>query len=214
MLAEPKHPQADLCSSSMLAQSMKLSNEADIEFLGSDGADIESLISNEAHESATTSDGEDNLQRDIRLILQEQSGNVIKKWGNSEQWLLELRDGRRVAVPIQISLPPGEVTEVLEEQNQLALKSSNSLEMSLAQFDGDEVLVEPLAFSLSLAMEGQEVVGVESPVRKESYSEWFQSRFNVFDNFLGAVVLIGRGLSLFLNESENAFLECQRIECG
>ena len=173
MLAEPKHPQADLCSSSMLAQSMKLSNEADIESLGSDGADIESLSSNEAHESAATSDGEDNLQRDIRLILQEHSGNVIKKWGNSEQWLLELRDGRRVAVPIQISLPPGEVTEVLEEQNQLALKSSNSLEMSLAQFDGDEVLVEPLAFSLPLAMEGQEVVGVESPVRKESYSEWF-----------------------------------------
>ena len=34
-------------------------------------------------------------------------------------------------------------------------------------------------------MEGKEVVGVESPVRKESYFEWFQSRFNGFDNFLG-----------------------------
>ena len=45
--------------------------------------------------------------------------------------------------------------------------------------------VEPLAFSLPLAMEGQEVVGVESPMRKKSYSEWFQSRFNGFDNFLG-----------------------------
>ena len=45
--------------------------------------------------------------------------------------------------------------------------------------------MEPLAFSLPLAMEGQEVVGVESPVRNESYSEWFQSRYNGFDNFLG-----------------------------
>ena len=80
------------------------------------------------------------------------------------------------------------------------MKSSDVLEVSLAQFDGNEVLVEdwvsdtysesaelpnkgglpplvmePLAFSLPLAMEGQEVVGVESLVRKESYSEWFQS---------------------------------------
>ena len=127
--------------------------------------------------------------------------------------MLELRDGRRVAIPILISLPLGEVTEVLEEQNQLALvplKSLDSLEVSSAQFDRYEVLeedwvsntysevvelpnegglsplaVEPLAFSLPLAMEGQEVVGVESPARKESYSEWIQSRFNRFDNFLG-----------------------------
>ena len=125
--------------------------------------------------------------------------------------MLELRDGRRVAIPILISLPLGEVTEVLEEQLALVpLKSLDSLEVSSAQFDRDEVLVEdwvsntysevvelpnegglsplavePLAFSLPLAMEGQEVVGVESPVRKESYSEWFQSRFNRFDNFLG-----------------------------
>ena len=89
----------------------------------------------------------------------------------------------------------------MEEQNQLALvplKSLDSLEVSSAQFDRYEVLVEdwvsntysevvelpnegglsplavePLAFSLPLAMEGQEVVDVESPVRKESYSEWF-----------------------------------------
>ena len=127
--------------------------------------------------------------------------------------MLELRDGRRVAIPIQISLPPGEVTKVLGEQNQLALvplRSSDSLEVSSAQFEGDEVLVEdwvsntnseaveqpnegglsplavePLAFSLPLAMEGQEVVGVENAGKKESYSEWFQSRFNGFDNFLG-----------------------------
>ena len=28
-------------------------------------------------------------------------------------------------------------------------------------------------------------MGVENPVRKESYFEWFQSRFNGLDNFLG-----------------------------
>ena len=45
--------------------------------------------------------------------------------------------------------------------------------------------VEPLAFSLPLAMEGQEVLGVENPVKGEAYSEWVQSRFKGFDNFLG-----------------------------
>ena len=98
------------------------------------------------------------------------------------------------------------------DQNQLALvplKSLDSLEVSLAQFDGDEVLVEdwvldtyledvelplavePLAFSLPLAMKEQEIVGVENSVgvdnsmRQEPYSGWFQSRFNDFDSFLG-----------------------------
>ena len=49
--------------------------------------------------------------------------------------MLELRDGRRVVVPIQISLPPSEVIEVLGEQNQLALvplRSLDSLEVSSA----------------------------------------------------------------------------------
>ena len=128
VVAEPKHPQADLCSSSMLAQLMKPMMPI-LSFLALTGPITESFSSNEADELATTSNGEDNLQRDIRLILQEHSSNITKKWGNSEQWLLELRDGRRVVVPIKISLPLGEVIEVLEEQNQLALvllKSSNS----------------------------------------------------------------------------------------
>ena len=49
--------------------------------------------------------------------------------------MLELRDGRRLAVLIQISLPPGEATEILEEQTQLALvplKSSDVSEVSSA----------------------------------------------------------------------------------
>lgn len=70
--------------------------------------------------------------------------------------------------------PPGEAAEVLEEQNQLALvplKSSDSMDVSSAHFEDDEVLVEDwvsytvsedadlslavesLAFSLPLAME-------------------------------------------------------------
>ena len=85
-------------------------------------------------------------------------------------------------VPIQISLPPSEVTEVLEEQTQLALvplKCSDVVKVSSAQVDENEVLVEdwvsntcsesselptvgglsplsvePLALSLPLAMEG------------------------------------------------------------
>ena len=215
-------PQADSQSSLRLAQSMTASDGAGIDFigadepdndnLGSDESDTDFLSSDESDESANTSDGEEKLHQDIRLILQENSGNVSKKWGNSDQWVLELRDGRRVAVPIQISLPPGEVTEVLEEQNQLALvplKSSDVVEVSSAQVDENEVLVEdwvsdtsesselpnveglsplsvePLAFSLPLAMEGQEVLGVENPVRGEAYSEWVQSRFKGFDNFLG-----------------------------
>ncbi|KAK9992046.1 hypothetical protein SO802_027031 [Lithocarpus litseifolius] len=182
VVVKPIHPQTDPCSSTTLAQSLKLSNDANIEIHGIDEADTESFGSVEADESATTSDGEDNLQQDIRLLLQEHSGNVIKKWGNSEQWVLELRDGRRVAVPLQISLPPSEVTEVMEEKNQLTLvplKSSDSLDVSAAPFEGDEVLVEdwvsdtyseaaelpnnggllplavePLAFSLPLVKEG------------------------------------------------------------
>ena len=45
--------------------------------------------------------------------------------------------------------------------------------------------VEPLAFSLPLASEGHEAVGVESTMTHELHSEWFQSRFNGFDDFLG-----------------------------
>ncbi|KAK7819164.1 flavin mononucleotide hydrolase 1 [Quercus suber] len=219
-------PPADSQSLLRLAQSMKVSDSADSDLIGADEPDNEILSSgesdtaflssdepDESDESAKTSDGEEKLHQDIRLILQENTGNVSKKWGNSEQWVLELRDGRRVAVPIQISLPPGEVTEVLEEQTQLALvplKCPDVVEVSSAQVDENDVLVEdwvlytcsessvlpnvgglsplsvePLAFSLPLAMEGQEVLGVENPVRGEAYSEWFQSRFKGFDNFLG-----------------------------
>ena len=81
---EPKHSQTVPCSSSMLAQPMKLSDNAEIEFLGTDGGDTESLDFDETDVSITISEGEVNLQRDIRLLLQEHSDNVVKKWGNSK----------------------------------------------------------------------------------------------------------------------------------
>ena len=81
--------------------------------------------------------------------------------------------------------------------------------MSSALFKEDEVLVEdwvsdtyseeaiqpldvePIAFSLPLAMVEQSLVDVESFVgvdtseSQEPYSDWFQKRFNNFDSFLG-----------------------------
>lgn len=68
------------------------------------------------------------------------------------------------------------------------------MDVSSAHFEEDEVLgedanlslvVEPLALSLPLAMEDQEDVGVDSSVRQEPYSKWFQSKFNDFDSFPG-----------------------------
>lgn len=63
-------------------------------FHGSDGAATKFIGADESVEtlngSTSFAEGEENLQRDLRLILQEQSSNVIKKWGNSEQWVLEL----------------------------------------------------------------------------------------------------------------------------
>ena len=74
--------------------------------------------------------------RDPRLFLQEYSGNVVKKWGNSEQWVLQLRNGRRVAVSVQLALLRCEAFEALENQQQLALVTLESSE------EEDEVSVE------------------------------------------------------------------------
>ena len=113
---------------------------------------------------------------------------------------------------IQISLPRCEATEVLEKQKQLALvslESSDVTNVSSALIEKDEVLVEdwvsdtyleeadqpldvePLAFSLPLAMaelsivDVERFVGVDTSESQELYSEWFQKRFNNFDSFLG-----------------------------
>lgn len=58
---------------------------------------------------------------DIQRIIQEHTDNVIKKWGISEQWVLELRDRRRVAILILISLPPGDAVDGFDESNLLVI---------------------------------------------------------------------------------------------
>ena len=45
---------------------------------------------------ATDEDDDEIIQQQLEIILLEHSGDPIKIWGNSEQWVLELRDGRRV----------------------------------------------------------------------------------------------------------------------
>ena len=62
MIVDPKHSQAVPCSSSNLAQPVKLSDNTEIEFLDTDESDTESLCSDETNVSATNSEGEVNLQ--------------------------------------------------------------------------------------------------------------------------------------------------------
>jgi len=87
-----------------------------------------SLCSDASIDESLCSEGDVALQRDIQRIIHEHSDNVIKKWGNSEQWVLELQDGRRVEVPFQISLPLGEVVGGVDVSNQLAMVPGVSLE--------------------------------------------------------------------------------------
>ena len=85
----------------------------------SDASVTESMCFDAFVDESLCFDGDVALQRDIQQIIHEHTDNVIKKWGNSEQWVLELRDGKRVAVPIQISLPPGDVVVGVDDSNQL-----------------------------------------------------------------------------------------------
>ena len=158
----------ELLAAPYVSTGVKLgSDEVESALLGSDESD------EGGNESVCASDCEESLERDLRLLLQDHSSDIVKKWGNSEQWVLELRDGRRVVVPIQFSLPRCVTTEVLDKQNQLALcplDSSDASILSLALFEEDKVLVEdwvsdsfsedavqplevePIAFSLPVAM--------------------------------------------------------------
>ena len=53
----------------------------------------------------------------------------------SEQWILELQDGKRVAIPIHISLPPGDVAVEVEVSNHLAMAPGVSSESK--EFNSD-----------------------------------------------------------------------------
>ena len=56
--------------------------EPDNEILNFNESDTAFLSSDELDESAKSSDDEKKLHREIPLILQENFGNVSKKWGN------------------------------------------------------------------------------------------------------------------------------------
>ena len=173
------------CTSSESISSFLVSGVAETEHLGSVEPEEASFGS-----ACTTEHGE-NLERDPRLILQEHSGNIVKKWGNSEQWVLELHNGRRVAVPVQIALPQCEAIEVLEKQQQLALVTleSSDEEDDVSVEDGasdsfseeadQPLVVDPIAFSLPSASAKQSLVveesgvGLDSSGRKVTYSDWF-----------------------------------------
>nr|XP_023928376.1 uncharacterized protein LOC112039709 [Quercus suber] len=126
--------------------------------------------------------------------------------GNSEQWVLELRDGKRVAVPIKISLPPGDVVFGVDESDQwptVPIVSAECKEPNPKLDKGDfcsedasqlsdsspPLNVEPLAISLPRGVmdisEGSATQNEESLLGKDNFSEWFQEKFNGFDDFLG-----------------------------
>ena len=111
----------------------------------SEASDSESLSSDASLEESLCSDDDVDLQRNIQQIIHQHIDDVIKKWGNSEQWVLELRDGKRVAVPIQISLPPGDDIVGVDDSNQLAIvlgRATESKELNSESDKGIDVFVE------------------------------------------------------------------------
>ena len=154
------------------------------------------------------SDDDVDLQRYIQQIIHQHTDDVIKKWGNSEQWVLELRDGKRVAIPIQISLPPGDDIVGVDDSNLLAIvpgRATESKEFNSESDKGIDVFVEdwssdfgsekasqdsdsstplivdPLAFSLP----ADASLVDDTFLGKGRYSEWFKDKFSGFHDFLG-----------------------------
>ena len=85
----------ELSAAPSVSKGVKLgSDEVKSALLGFDESD------EGGNESVCASDCDESLERDLRLLLQDHFGDIVKKWGNSEKWVLELRDGRRVAMPI------------------------------------------------------------------------------------------------------------------
>ena len=66
------------------------SEASDTESLCSDATLEVSLSSDATLEVSLCSDDEVDLQRNIQQIMHQHTDDVIKKWGNSEQWVLEL----------------------------------------------------------------------------------------------------------------------------
>ena len=143
----------------------------------SEASDTESLSFDATLEVSLCSDDEVELQRNIQQIMHQHTDDVIKKRGNSEQWVLELRDRKRVAVPIQFSSPPRDDIVGVDDSNHLAIVpgratepkelnseaekridvfvedwSSNFCSEEASQFSDSSppLTVDPLAFSLPL----------------------------------------------------------------
>ena len=83
-------------------------------------------------------DDDVDLQHNIQQIIHQHTDDVIKKWGNSKQWVVELRDGKRVAVPIQISLPPGDDIVGVDDSNILAIVPGRATESKEFNFESDK----------------------------------------------------------------------------
>ena len=117
----------------------------------SDASVIESMSFDASVDESLCSDDEVALHRNIQQVIHQHIGNVIKKWGNSEQWVLELRDGKRVAVPIQISLPSRADIVGVDDSNQLAMilgMDSESKELNSEPKKGIDVIVEDWVFDI------------------------------------------------------------------
>ena len=111
----------------------------------SEASDIESLSSDATLEVSLCFDDEVELQRNFQKIMHQHTDDVIKKWGNSEQWVLELRDGKRVAVPIQFSSSPGHDIVGVDDSNHLAIvpgRATESEELNSETEKGIDVFVE------------------------------------------------------------------------
>ena len=156
----------------------------------SDASVDESLCSNASMDESLCSDGDVALQRDIQRIIHKHTDNVIKKWGNVEQWVLELRDGRRVAVPIQISLPPGDVVDSVDDSNQLVVVPGLSLESKeiiLGQEKGDDVVVEDWVSNVCSEDAFQYTEGSSLPLTIQPLA--FSLPMGVMDNCEGSATL-------------------------
>ena len=111
----------------------------------SDASVTESMSSDASVDESLCFDGDVVVKHNIQQIIHQHTDNVIKKWGNSEQWVLELRDGKRVAVPIQFSLPPGAVDVGVDDSSQLAMVlgvASESKELNSELEKGSDAIEE------------------------------------------------------------------------
>ena len=174
----------------------------------SDDASATSDSSDYTSENSMNFEDDGELQSSIQQILHQHTDEIIRKWGNSEQWVLELRNGKRVAVPIQISLPPGEDTVEVVDSNPLAIVTGsptkskditaelvNEMNVFVEDWSSDfspekdtqhmdpstPLNIDPLDFSLPT----DTIMLDDSFLGKGSYSEWVKDKFRGFHDFLG-----------------------------